>query len=366
MISRRSLLTALPLLAGCGKSGSGYHGFAYVAAAGSRSVAVVDLLAFSARERIPLDASPISLTRTEKRLYAVLPEAHALAEIDTAARKVARRIPLPGPPAMARPDDAGAKVWCLVSDARPALVPIHAETGKAAAPIPLAGTPLSFALSPVKPEAAVTLESGAVQFVDLSASRALPPVELAPGLGSLRYRSDGQVLLVAERGRRLVTILDTVSRRVIAELPLALSPDHLTMKEDGGQLFITGEGLDAVVIVYPYRTEVAQTSLSGRHPGRMAVSTDPPYLFVANPEAGSVSVFDIVTQKVVAVTGVGARPGAITVTPDQQYALVLNEGSGDMAVIRISAISPGREKRAPLFTMIPIGEQPLDLRVVPA
>lgn len=366
MISRRSLLAALPLLASCGKSGSGYHGYAYVATAGSRSLAIVDLLAFSARERIPLDASPVSLARAGSRLYAVLPEANALAEIDTAARKVVRRVALSGPPAMARPNPAGDTVWCLVSNSRPVLVPVAAQSGQAGSPIALAAAPVAFALSPVKPEAAVTLSSGAVQFIDLAASRALPPVELAPALGAVRYRSDGLVVMVAERGRRQLTILDAASRRVMAELPLALSPDHMTMKEDGGQLFITGEGLDAVVIVYPYRTEIAQTSLSGRHPGSMAVSTTPPYLFVANPEAGSVSVFDILTQRVVAVTGVGARPGAIAVTPDQQYALVLNEGSGDMSVIRIAAITPGREKRAPLFTMIPVGEKPLDLRVVAA
>jgi YVTN family beta-propeller protein len=98
----------------------------------------------------------------------------------------------------------------------------------------------------------------------------------------------------------------------------------------------------------------------------MAVSADPNFLFVANPEAGSVSVFDITTQKVVAVTGVGMDPGAIVVTPDQEYALVLNRASADMAVIRISAITVGRAKSAPLFTMIPVGSGPVDAVVVPA
>ena len=120
------------------------------------------------------------------------------------------------------------------------------------------------------------------------------------------------------------------------------------------------------MIVYPYRTEIAQTPLSGRRPGKMAAAADPPYLFVSNPEADSVTVFDIGTQKVVAVTGVGVRPGAIGITPRQQYALVLNEGSGDVAVIRIAAITPGRAKRAPLFTMIPAGERPVDVRILPA
>jgi DNA-binding beta-propeller fold protein YncE len=138
-----------------------------------------------------------------------------------------------------------------------------------------------------------------------------------------------------------------------------LRPDHFCFTSDGGQLFITGEGRDAVVIVYPYQTEVAQTSLSGRKPGQMACSSAPSYLFVSNPAAGSVSVFATETQKVVAVTGVGVQPGPIVMTPDQQYALVLNQGSGDIGVIRISSIKQERARKAPLFTMIPVGGIPV-------
>jgi YVTN family beta-propeller protein len=222
------------------------------------------------------------------------------------------------------------------------------------------------AMAPYAPLAAVALAAGAVQFVPLDQPRAIEPVPLAPGLGAVRFRSDGRLLMVAERARRRLTFLDPEVRRIVAELPLPLSPDQLAVHPDGGQVFLTGEGRDAVVVVYPYRTEIAQTSLSGRRPGRMAVSTMPPFLFVSNPEANSVSVFDVQTQKVVAVTGVGVRPTAIAITPDQQYALVLNEESGDVAVIRMSAISPGRAKRAPLFTMIPAGDRPVDIRIFSA
>jgi YVTN family beta-propeller protein len=124
-------------------------------------------------------------------------------------------------------------------------------------------------------------------------------------------------------------------------------------------LFITGEGRDGVAIVYPYRSEVALTTPSGRAPGVMAVSTAPDYLFIANPQAGSVTILDIDTRKVLAVTMVGAEPAALAITPGQQYALVCNRGSGDLGVIRIAAITPGRAKSAPLFTLIPVGAAPV-------
>jgi hypothetical protein len=55
----------------------------------------------------------------------------------------------------------------------------------------------------------------------------------------------------------------------------------------------------------------------------------------------------------------------MAVTPDQQYALVLHGGSGDLGVIRIASITARRAKSAPLFTMIPIGERPVGLAILP-
>ena len=50
-------------------------------------------------------------------------------------------------------------------------------------------------------------------------------------------------------------------------------------------------------------------------------------------------------------------------TPDDQYALVLSRKTGDLAVIRVAAVVPGRERIQPLFTMIRVGSQPVDLAV---
>ena len=364
MISRRGLLSALPLLGACGRAGAGFRGHAFVACAGSATVAVVDLLAFNVRERIALTGSPSSLFRLGQRLFAAIPGENAVDEIDPGNRRLVFTHKLPGPPVALRGEaENPGRLWVLLNEPRPTLHPVSLDGAGVPRPIALAARAVSVATAPYAPLAAAALEPGAVQFVPLNQPRALEPVSLAPGLGSVRFRSDGRLLMVAERERRRLTFLDPGLRRVVAELPLPLSPDQLAVHPDGGQVFLTGDGRDAVVVVYPYRTEIAQTSLSGRRPGRMAVSTTPPFLFVSNPEANSVSVFDVQTQKVVAVTGVGVHPTAIAITPDQQYALVLNEESGDVAVIRMSAISPGRAKRAPLFTMIPAGDRPVDIRI---
>lgn len=366
MISRRYLLRFAPFLAACGQPGTGFRGHAFVACAGSASLAVVDLLAFNVRERIELSGPPASLFRLENRLFALIPARNAIDEIDSLQRRRVFTHNLPGPPLAVRAEPGSlTRLWALLNEPRPGFYPLALDGAKTPRPIALAAPALGAAYAPHEPLAAAALETGAVQLVPFNQHRAHAPVHLAEGLGAMRFRSDGLLLMVAERERRRLTFLDVAARRVAVELPLPISPQNFYVIPDGGQAFLTGEGRDAVVIVYPYRTEIAQTSLSGRRPGMMAASADPPYLFVSNPEANSVSVFDIGTQKVVAVTGAGVRPGAISITPDQQYALVLNEVSGDVAVIRIAAISPGRTKRAPLFTMIPAGDRPVDLRILP-
>lgn len=354
MISRRTLVAGLPLAAACSRqTGSGYRGFAFVSTEDTASLVAVDLMAFAVKSRIALPAPASVLVRHPDRrkplLYAMSVGSRSAEEVDFLQRKRMRTIKLGGEPVAAR-ESQGA-LWCLLRGSQPQIAPLEGRG------IPLPAQPIDFDVSSKAPLACATLANGTVVFVDLKARRALPPVALGEGLGQVRFRSDGNLVLIAERVKRQLTVLDSATRSIVTQLPLALSPDHVCY-DNAGQLFVTGEGRDAVVIAYPYSTEIAQTALSGRKPGEMAVSAEPPYLFVANPEAGSVSVFDIATQKVVAVIGVGMEPGAIAVTPDQQYALVLHRASGDMAVIRIAAITGGRSKSAPLFTMIPVGTRP--------
>jgi DNA-binding beta-propeller fold protein YncE len=69
------------------------------------------------------------------------------------------------------------------------------------------------------------------------------------------------------------------------------------------------------------------------------------------------------TRSLVAAVKVGQEPCYITFTPDNQYALVVNHRSGDLAVIRLP-ITHRRSMTAPLFTMIPVGAEPVSAAVV--
>jgi YVTN family beta-propeller protein len=259
-----------------------------------------------------------------------------------------------------RPAADGGALWVLARQPR-ALLRIDLKRLRADAQVALPLDPTDFDLAPTPGQAVVTFgEQGSVGLLDLARGQCRV-VELGSRLSLARFRSDGRLVLAGQLSERLLTILEARSGRVMVHLPLAVEPRNFCFKSDGGQLFLTGDGMDAVVVVYPYTTEVAETTLAGRAPGFLAEcgSEDFDYLFVANPRTGEVTIVDIDTRKVIAVVAVGRGPGYILPTPDHQYALVLNRDSGDIAVIRLAAISARRDRSAPLFTMIPVGSQPV-------
>lgn len=364
--TRRSFLAGCgALAAGCaGKHGEGYRGIAYVAVAGNRAIAAVDLLSFSLRRGIPLSCQPALLTADpdpKKPIAFAAGKADdgtaILERVDLAAGKTVARVTVGSGNPVVRKDHRGF-IWTSAGDLK--LRAWSADALRPGTQVSLAARVVDFDIAPGQTMACACLEGGLAQFVDLAKGKAFEPLRLGADATAVRFRWDGRVAMAALRNESLLSVIDVSSRRIMTELPLALRPDHFCFTSDGGQFFITGEGRDAIVIVYPYQTEIAQTSLSGRKPGQMACSATPSYLFVSNPAAGSVSVFDVDTQNVVAITGVGVQPGPIVITPDQQYALVLNQGSGDIGVIRIASIKQGRAaKKAPLFTMIPVGGVPV-------
>ncbi len=191
----------------------------------------------------------------------------------------------------------------------------------------------------------------------------------------VRFRADGQLLLVANFHDRSLTALDVPTLRTTVDLPLAMQPDNLCFNSDQGQLFVTGEGMDGVAIVFPYQTiQVEQTVLAGRDPAVMACSGgNPSYLFVGSGTGSDVCIMDVDNRKVIGLVDVGQRPAYIAITPDNQYALVLDEASGDMAVIHIRAMELSEDagfgyrhkSGAALFAMVPVGNKPVHAAVVP-
>ena len=362
MITRRALLLApAAALAGCRRrKGTGFEGYAFVANQEGQALAAVDLTTFTLARHIRLEGRPSAVVAREPAVYALTPETGTVHEISAPDLAFRRRSKVARSAVSMRLAPGGA-LWVLCREPRQ-LVRLRPDTLGVAAQIRLPLEPVDFDLSPDGEWAAVSFgESGAVALAHLTQGRCQAPVSLGQPLGAARFRFDGKLLLVANMGERRLSILEAPTGRLLVHLPLAVRPENLCFKSDGGQLFITGAGMDAVAIVYPYSTEIAETVLAGKTPGAMAASAS--YLFVANPPTRDVTILDIETRRAIAVAAVGDDPGFITLTPDEQYALVLNRRSGDMAVIRLATITATRARSAPLFTMIPVGSQPVSAAV---
>jgi DNA-binding beta-propeller fold protein YncE len=187
----------------------------------------------------------------------------------------------------------------------------------------------------------------------------------------LHFRVDAAQLIAASHPDRALTIFDVASGRTVVRLPVGIAPRNFCPDNTGGQLYVSGEGMDAVVVLYPFETEIGQTILAGHLPDAMAVvpQGDSAILLVANPENDRITALDANStgKSLITVVDVGQDPRRIVVTPDNTYALVLNRRSGDLSVIRQASLTVAKPFRrpTPVFTMIPVGEEPVAAVVIP-
>lgn len=365
MLRREFLPLPLALASGCRRRRPGYPGYAFVALANGRALAVVDLLAFALRRQIPLPAAPSEVVALNRRpaVYALLPEAALICEVDSSRLEISRRLSTRARLLQMKAAPDGRVLWLSAAEPRQ-LIAVSLDDFRIQTRLSLPALPFDFDVSPDGTLAAVAFgDTGLLSLVDLRQNRVRRPVPAGKSCEFVCFRRDGRHVLAADPAERRLSVVSSETGQHITSLAVAIRPRHFCFKNDGGELFLTGEGLDAVVIVSPYSTEVTETVLAGRAPGPMAVSRSPEYLFVANPPSGDVTILDVETRRVVAVAPVGQEPGPILLTPDDRYALILDRATGSMAVIRLTSILPRRTRGAPLFTAIPVGLNPVSVAV---
>lgn len=363
--SRRRWLGAIAtagLAVSCGRrKATGYPGFALVSTSGRCSVSAVDLMSFKIKGTIPLGAPPEGIVAGGDRGYVLTPSNGSVHIIDSRLDVVgSKRI------------GEGAFTLKLTSDGERllALTPrelivIDSVSLEILQRYRLKAKPFDLDVWKAA-RVAISSAEGLVEWIDLGTGQR-HQLRMPGKIGAIRFRADGQVLLVANWHARSLTALDVATLETIADLPLAMRPENLCFWGTG-QLFVSGSGMDGVAIVYPYHTlQVDQTLLAGHDPGVMAScggdapsnNGSPAYLFAASQAASSVCIVSVDNRKAIGYVEVGEDPCFITVTPDNQYALILNRLSGDMAVIRIPSIRANRFKLgAALFDLVPVGERP--------
>lgn len=376
VLTRRSWIAAASLAAAAAcrrKSGSGFPGYALIATAGEESVAVIDLMHFRLDAPIPLGAPPTAvLTAGDGYAAYVLTPSNGRLHVIGPSRRVMGSLLLGPGVSEIRTGAYINSVYAITSSA-PQLIRADASHFHVSRRYSLKSAGQWMDIVPASPGRELVAVSGGrsgwVEVVDAK-THVQHARHFDAELGDLRFRADAELLLVSNLSGRSLLALSVPDLELVAELPLAMQPQNLCFNSDQGQLFVTGDGMDGVAIVFPYRVlQVDQTVLAGRDPGVMACSGNPALLFVASASGSDVCVLHIDTRKVIGLVDVAQHPAFITITPDDQYALVLSKDSGDVAFIRIPTIrtNPAIVKSkagASLFTMLPVGHEPVHAAVI--
>lgn len=328
---------------------------------------------FRVEHPIALPSPPSSVLPGPNGTAYVLSSANGTMHTVSASRRVIGSLVL-GPGIVQLREGNGSNSLFAISSAPPQLLRIEQKSNRITHRHHLKATPrfMDVVMAGEGRDLVATSsgKAGVVELFDTQAG-SLRRTQLDGEIGDLRFRADGQLLLVSNLSGRSLFALSVPDLELIAELPLAMQPQSLCLSRDDGQLFITGDGMDGVAIVFPYNRvlQVDQTVLAGRDPGVMACSDNPALLFVGSASGSDVCVMSIDSYKVIGIVDVAQHPGFITVTPDNQYALVLNRESGDVAFIRIPAIRTNpaiviSKSGASLFTMLSVGREPVHAAVI--
>lgn len=363
-LNRRQWLAASlsATLLACGREkGTGFFGYGLVANAADNSLAAVDLTSFRLSTTLDLKASPSQILLGEGKAYVLAPQNGTVYIVDNSL-KLAKTKRLADHLSQIGLSQDGRQLLALAGHANQ-LIACDVDTLETVSRHALSVRADSMDFSS-NGYVAVASASGAVELLQLATGQ--HSRTQTPALGAIRFRGDGKLLLCANLQNRSLLALDVPALKTIAELPLAMQPDHLCFNHDQGQLFVSGAGMDGVAVVFPYQIlEVDQTLLAGRDPGTMTCSETPAYLFVGSSTGSNVCILNIDTRKVVGFVETGGKPSLIAITPDSKYALVLDQSTGDLGVIHIPAIRRNKWKSDALFTMLNVGNRPVDLAVLP-
>ncbi len=363
-------LAASVLLGACGRrKATGFPGYALIATSGESSLAAVDLMSFKLARSIPLNSVPTAVVCGPLRQdqgYVLTPLSGSIHVVDGELR-VRRSMRMADKLTAFRVSGDEKWIYAIAAE-RHELITAEADTLRVVRRTKLAIAPDELDIAQTGQIAMLSNATASVQTVSASGKMTLR--QLTGDLRTIRYRQDGQMLLVGNRQTQSLIAFEPQSLQTIAELPLGMRPENVCFSLDGGQAFVSGPGMDAIAIVFPYQMlRVDQTILAGHAPGSMACSEEPKYLFVTSRDGSDLSIVNIDSRHVVGMVQVGLEPRHITVTPDNQYALVLDERSGNVAVVLIPGINSGMKNNrlktgASLFTIVAAGSRPVDAAVL--
>jgi YVTN family beta-propeller protein len=274
--------------------------------------------------QLPEQGLDWALTKDGKWLYVTMPDAAAVALIDTAKHSLVATIPT----------EAGSK-------------------------------PTRIALSPDEQSVWVGLDgSPTVAVIGRGDKPKINTVNVGEGLHHISFTPDGKFAVVTNTAANTISVIDTASLKRLADVKVGNTPLKADWVEKAERFYVASVNDTFISVVDPIKQVVDGQIEVGR--GAVDVAADPQgrFVWVVNQLDTKVYVIDSATNTKVAYANVTAEPDQIAFTSD--YAYVRGLGSEKFVLVNRKQLdklpAQSGEKNAKLVelsaTQIQAGEKP--------
>ena len=249
---------------------------------------------------LPAAGADWALSPDKEFLYVTMPDASAVAVVNTVTRKLVTTIPV-------------------------------GEKAK----------PVRIALDPAGRRAWVGLDnSPAVAVLDTAAHKLAGTVPVGEGLHTIALTPGGRHALVTNSTSNTVTVVDTQSLSRVADIAVGRTPVGLAYGATSKLFYVASVNDEAVSVIDPAKRQVVARVPVRR--GVVALRFEPAgrFGFAVNQVESKVTVIDSATNSAVGEVEVAKGPDQVTFT--NRYAYVRATGSEKFSLVELSGVEKGK------------------------
>ena len=241
--------------------------------------------------------------------------ADGVAIIDTASRKVLRKIKVGSDPEEFDISADGKQLVVSNEDVKTASL-IDTASGKVLRIVPIAGEPEGVGIAPDGKHVWLTCEtSGDIFCIDLTSFKVVGHVKVDQRPRSVAFVQNAKYAVVPSESAGKLYVIDAAKVALVKTiaLPAGSRPMRLRVSPDGSKLYAsTGRG-GTVAVVDTNSFNVIGSIKVGQRPWGIILSPDGKYLFSANGPSNDVSVVDLAAGKEIHRVKAGNSPWGVAV-----------------------------------------------------
>ena len=313
---------------------------AYVTNEDSQNLTVIDTRTDSVVATIPVGTRPrgVKVSPDGRKVYVALsgspkcppsmPDAECeklkadkskdgIAEVDVAARKVARILPGGSDPEQFDISGDGKRLYIANEDAATASI-VALSTGTIDTTVKVGAEPEGVRISPDGELVYVTAESDtSIRVMDAKTGAVKARIKVDRRPRDVAFTPDGKRAYATAEVGGTVSVIDVAASRVIATIKLSAEakPMGVRVSPDGKRVYVaTGRG-GTVVVIDPTTNTITGSVKVGQRPWGLALTKDGKKLYTANGPSNDVSVVDTDKLAVIATVPAGKIPWGVAIGP---------------------------------------------------